>query len=168
MKLTIEQKQFLKRNNLTLKQVGDFFGIVNINKSRKSKHKYVNALMAFENHIKEMEIKKINEAITKLKDTNNVSDGYHTFGELYEHRVKLFIALCKARKDLNPIRSFVNSEGVKYDDWFLLQIGSYGSQIRYHLPKSEWENCSFAKEVEQMPEFDGHTAKDVVTRIAEL
>lgn len=52
MKLTIEQKQFLKRNNLTLKQVGDFFGIVNINKSRKSKAKYINALMAFENHIK--------------------------------------------------------------------------------------------------------------------
>lgn len=52
MKLTIEQKQFLKRNNLTLKQVGDFFGIVNINKSRKSKAKYINALIAFENHIK--------------------------------------------------------------------------------------------------------------------
>lgn len=52
MKLNNEQKQFLKRNNLSLKKVGDFFGIVNINTSRKSKHKYINALMAFENHIK--------------------------------------------------------------------------------------------------------------------
>ena len=78
LKLTEQQKQFLKRNNLTLKQVSKFFGIVDINKSRAAKHKYINALMAFESHIKQMEIKK-----------NEVSDCYRAFGQL-DHRVKLF------------------------------------------------------------------------------
>lgn len=29
-------------------------------------------------------------------DTNLISDWYHTFWELYKHRIHLFIALCKA------------------------------------------------------------------------
>jgi hypothetical protein len=28
-----------------------------------------------------------------LINTNQISDGYHTFGELYDHRISLFIAL---------------------------------------------------------------------------
>lgn len=41
-----------------------------------------------------MDIKEINEAIKLLPNAGEVSDGYHTFDELYEHRVALFIALC--------------------------------------------------------------------------
>lgn len=29
------------------------------------------------------------------KDAGEVSDGYHTFNELYDHRIKLFITLCR-------------------------------------------------------------------------
>ena len=28
-------------------------------------------------------------------NTNLISDGYHSFGELYDHRITLFITLCK-------------------------------------------------------------------------
>lgn len=40
-------------------------------------------------------LRDINEMIEQLPrgESNGVSDGYHTFGELYEHRVVLFIAL---------------------------------------------------------------------------
>lgn len=31
----------------------------------------------------------------------DASDGFHTFTELYDHRITLFIALCKTRKYLN-------------------------------------------------------------------
>ena len=30
-----------------------------------------------------------------MSDTKNISDGYHTFGELYEHRHALFLCLLK-------------------------------------------------------------------------
>jgi hypothetical protein len=42
----------------------------------------------------------INSLIQRLdmpeEDRNDISDGYHTFKELYDHRVKLFVALCNA------------------------------------------------------------------------
>ncbi len=44
----------------------------------------------------------INQLIQNDKaDTNLISDGYHTFGELYEHRIANFIALCKVISNSN-------------------------------------------------------------------
>jgi hypothetical protein len=105
-----------------------------------------------------------------------VSDGYHTFSELYEHRCTLWIALCRLHLQLtnkyrvNKIwRSKVHSDGTQYDGWFVLGMGSDGrSQITYHLPDSRWEECGFAEPLSQCPEFDGHTSADVLKRIAAL
>ena len=38
-------------------------------------------------------ITKINQEIEKLKDKSLISDGSHTFGELYYHRMILFAVL---------------------------------------------------------------------------
>ena len=34
-------------------------------------------------------------------DTKKISDTHHTFGELYEHRIVLFAALCNKYSDLS-------------------------------------------------------------------
>ena len=42
-------------------------------------------------------IKGINKLIENLggvNETNLIFDGFHTFGEIYEHRVTLYILLC--------------------------------------------------------------------------
>ena len=52
-----------------------------------------------------MEIKPedINQLISSNKvDTNKISDGYHTFEELYEHRIRLFIKLCEFMSEMTP------------------------------------------------------------------
>lgn len=44
----------------------------------------------------------INQLIQNDKaDTNLISDGYHTFGELYEHRIINFVTLCKVISNSN-------------------------------------------------------------------
>lgn len=44
----------------------------------------------------------INQLIQSNRaNTNLISDGYHTFGELYEHRIMNFIALCKVISNSN-------------------------------------------------------------------
>lgn len=106
-------------------------------------------------------------------DDLEVSDGFHTFDELYDHRITLFIALCKRIADVNfdnPIwRSKLHSDGSSYDGWFVLGIyKEKGKQITYHLPISEWENTEFAETLEKAPEFDGHSSADVLTRIKEI
>lgn len=113
----------------------------------------------------------INNLIKTMKaDTNKISDGYHTFEELYEHRIVLYIALCGSIVDTHYIwRSHYHSDGTIWDGWFILGIGiNKGEQITYHLPLSKWSDTDFAETLGQSPKFDGHTSKDVLLRISEL
>jgi len=106
-----------------------------------------------------------------------VSDGYHTIDDLYEHRIRLFIALCqyfiqgKASYDSRNVwRSWLHSDGSRYDGWFIMGIGSEaGNQITYHLPAKYWDEVSkFTEERERSPEYDGHTANDVLERLKNI
>lgn len=101
----------------------------------------------------------------------DASDGYHTFTELYEHRIALYIALLRnlSGKFMAPWRSKLHSDGSSYDGWFILGYGyEPGEQITYHIPMSMWTKTDFAETLEKAPEFDGHTPADVITRINEL
>jgi hypothetical protein len=99
-----------------------------------------------------------------------VSDGYHTFGELYEHRITLFIKLCVLYQKNNYYKSVwkskLHSDGSSFDGWFILGINKEKSkQITYHLPMDKWDITRFADELEKAPEWDGHTSNDVLERI---
>lgn len=101
---------------------------------------------------------------------NKLSDGYHTFGELYEHRIRLFITLCQFAQYHFPVwRSFRHSDKTRIDGWFVLGIEVMeGSQMTYHLPESKWSECDFAMTFDRAPGFDGHTSADVLERLKEL
>ena len=106
-------------------------------------------------------------------DMGSVSDGYHTFDELYEHRIVLYIALCRwmINSGHHPYiwRSKIHSNGTSFDGWFILGIGGkVGKQISYHLPMSKWDETSFADTLDKEPEYDGHTTEDVLNRLKML
>ena len=74
----------------------------------------------------------INAEIQELREDEKelVSDGYHTFKELYEHRVVLFVALITAltQQEYHPSnkicwKSKKHSDGTMYDGWFIAGIG---------------------------------------------
>jgi hypothetical protein len=123
----------------------------------------------------EEQVKTINHLIkNKLTDKNDISDGYHTFGELYEHRNRLYISLCKTLIDNDTLSdeiwiSQLHSDGSSFDGWFIMGINrSKGSQMSYHLPMKYWEECiQFAEIRDKAPEFDGHTSNDVIKRLTE-
>jgi hypothetical protein len=110
------------------------------------------------------------KAREKGADLGNVSDGYHTFNELYESRNLLYIALAKSVSDKKEVWKSVNhSDGIGEDGWFILGINKRkGSQITFHLPVSLWEKCKFAETLENAPAFDGHSTKDVLERISKI
>lgn len=112
-------------------------------------------------------------------DEMQVSDGYHTMDELYDHRHLLYIALCKVGADASkawegidfPVvwRSKQHKDGTMFEGMFILGIGEEpGKQITYHLPLSLWDQTSFAKNFETAPEWDGHTPEDVLNRLVTL
>jgi len=108
------------------------------------------------------------------------SDGYHTFDELYAHRIELFITLCRLcrRQELKigefPDQPFVwrsknHSDGTIFEGWFIMGIGSFeGQQITYHLPLERWEETNFAQTLEKSPDYDGHTSAQVLERLKTL
>lgn len=109
-----------------------------------------------------------------IQDMGSVSDGYHTFDELYEHRIVLFIALCKEinvheYRDSIIWRSKLHSDGTPLDGFFIMGINEEpGSQITYHLPIERWEEVSFARTRDKAPEYDGHSPQNVLDRLSEL
>ena len=102
-------------------------------------------------------------------NTNNISDGYHTFGELYEHRHRLFIELCRCYED-EAWFSLQHSDGSSMKGFFVLGLKKKeGQQITYHLPISYFKEVSgFAEELKRAPKFDGHTSRDVLDRLSNL
>lgn len=119
----------------------------------------------------------VNDLITSTCDANKISDGYHTIGELYEHRVVLFIVLCQfyIQGEISYEERLVwisqrHNNGCSDPNWFLMGIGKeQGEQIVYPVPFSYWDKCvCFAVELERAPKWDGHTSKDVLERLKKL
>lgn len=104
-----------------------------------------------------------------------VSDGYHTFDELYEHRIELWITVCRLNyndpqyQNTSVWRSKLHSDGSSFDGWFILGITKpNGQQLSYHLPMDRWGDTEFAPTIEKAPDFDGHTSQDVLERLKTL
>ena len=116
----------------------------------------------------------MNIVVLKIPEGVDVSDGYHTFAELYDHRITLFIALCRELDRVRPTgevwRSKLHSDGTGFDGWFIMGIGTEpGSQISYHLPLSRWAETDWlGTELGRAPQFDGHTPADVLARLRNL
>lgn len=136
---------------------------------------------------------KENENIQDLKkqelirNAKGISDGYHTFGELYEFRAVLNIKLFKMMewhaKMLwqkgegykhfpynNPTwRAKLHSDGSMFDGMFILGLyNAPGQQITFHYHLDKWDDCDFAKTLDKAPEWDGHTPADVLERLKAL
>lgn len=108
-------------------------------------------------------------------NTDDISDWYHTFWELYKHRTHLFIALCKMFINLWESKnlSYV-SKSKKHNDWFdvwnkwwmfIVQLETSEWQISYHIPNEYWDKCDFIPYLPKAKEWDWHTSDDVLYRL---
>ena len=116
-----------------------------------------------------------------MLETGKLSDGHHTFDELYEHRHMLFLTLCNWLTNSTCSQGFLNdfvawcsklhSDGTMFEGQFIMGIFSEkGNQITYHLPIRLWEEavrCT-SEVLEKAPEWDGHTSNDVLKRLKEM
>ena len=112
-------------------------------------------------------------------DANKISDGYHTFGELYDHRIALFIVLCN-HIQADPTeggeltgqfcwKSKAHYDGSIMEGWFIAGIGrEKGEQISYHLPDKVWDKLRVPTYITAPHEWDGHTSEDVIKRLYTL
>lgn len=109
-------------------------------------------------------------------DVGEVSDGFHTFNQLYEHRNLLFCFLLTLiyRENLSKFqvwKALKHSDGTMFNsnngDWFIAGLSDEtGSrQITYHMSKSRYWGLLDIPEREFAPEYDGHSPDDVLERL---
>lgn len=98
-------------------------------------------------------------------NVGDVSDGYHTFNELYAHRCTLFLAFLTLAN--NGWYSEKHHDGSDLPGWFIAGVElEENTQITYHLPNTYLRIASERLDYREFaPEWDGHTANDVLTRI---
>ena len=95
-------------------------------------------------------------------EVGEVSDGFHSFNELYEHRYVLFLSFAKGNPGAFKTRR--DDSGEEWSGWFILGINTRHGQISYHLPEKYWDMID-VDEVERNLDYDGHSASDVLERL---
>lgn len=103
--------------------------------------------------------------VFNVNSKQEISDGYHTFEELYYHRMVLFSVICNQNKS-RAWKSWFHDDGTMFDNYFIVGISTSEGQYTYHYHKSEWD-CFNVKEIDYAPEWDGHEPKDI-TRLMSL
>ena len=97
----------------------------------------------------------------------DVSDGYHTFNELYHHRAVLFSVICNLMPE-KAWKSKQHDTGDMYDGMFIVGIETPEGQATYHYDIYPYWDMFNVKEVERAPKWDGHTPSDAIERIGTL
>jgi hypothetical protein len=116
---------------------------------------------------------KILEKLEDVDDKGNISDGYHTFNELYEYRLLYNASMFNelAKQGLYDVhKSKRHSDGtIPFGDenWFIVQAELPTGQISNHYEMKEWDLFNIP-EKEKANTYDGHTPQDVAKRLRDF
>ena len=93
--------------------------------------------------------------------TEDTSDGYHTFGQLYYQRMMLFAVLVQEHKD-RAWKTWNHEDGKPCfgGGWFLVTIDTPRGAYGYHFEAKYWRlfDCP---ELPKAKHWDGYTEEDV-------
>ena len=105
-----------------------------------------------------------------MEDKGNISDGYHTFNELYEYRLLYNASMFNelAKQGLYDVhKSKKHSDGtIPFGDenWFIVQAELPTGQISNHYEMKDWDLFQVPVKEKANP-YDGHTPQDVAKRL---
>lgn len=97
----------------------------------------------------------------------DLSDGYHTFNELYYHRAILFSVICNMFPD-KAWKSKLHDTGDMFEGMFIVGIETPEGQATYHYDIDPYWDMFKVKELDRAPAWDGHTPEDAINRISKL
>jgi len=103
----------------------------------------------------------------------DLSDGHHTFGELYEFRKVYNAALFnewsrQAKYCVHKSKRHYDGELCFGGGWFIVVAYTPHGQISNHYKIEDWELFNIPSYDKSLIEFDGHTPMDVVNILKAL
>lgn len=107
------------------------------------------------------------------EDKGNISDGYHSFNELYEYRLLYNASMFNelAKQGLYDVhKSRLHSDG-EYpfgdSNWFIVMAELPTGQISNHYEMKDWDLFQIPIKEKANP-YDGHTPQDVAKRLRDF
>jgi hypothetical protein len=105
---------------------------------------------------------------TEYDRMGSISDGDHTFDELYRHRGALLLALMKSHPDISWVAPKHHPEDTPIPDgYFIAGMKLPTGMISYHLPLTVFKTFETLPKFSYAPRWDGHTPNDVVKRLVD-
>lgn len=107
------------------------------------------------------------------ENIGQLSDGYHTFDELYEFR-KMYNAAAFnawAKEGLYDVhKSIRHSDGIECfgGGWFIVMAILPTGQVSNHYRMEDWDLFQCPEEMIVKYPYDGHTAQDVLDRLKDV
>ena len=105
--------------------------------------------------------------VARVKNIEDLSDGFHTFKQLYFQRMMLFTTIVKQNKE-KAWKSFRHEDGELCfgGGWFIVGIDTPEGSYTYHYEAKYFDlfDCDI---LDYGKHWDGHTEKDV-TRLLSL
>lgn len=93
-------------------------------------------------------------------DVEKISDGYHTFADLYAQRLILSAALAKNNPYAWKSKRHEDGSVPFGGGWFILGFDTDEGCYTYHYELKDWDLFQ-CKELDKGKPWDGHTSKDV-------
>ena len=93
-------------------------------------------------------------------DVEKMSDGYHTFADLYEQRLILSAALAKNNPHAWKSKRHEDGSVPFGGGWFIIGFDTDEGCYTYHYELKDWDLFQ-CKELDKGKPWDGHTSKDV-------
>lgn len=118
-------------------------------------------------------IDKINDEILSLKklgvSVKNISDGNHTFADLYFQRMILISVICSFYPELSwkSRKHFDEENDPMFNECFIVGINTPQGVATYHFKIEYWDEFPI-KELEHAPKYDGYTSEEVLSRVKSL
>ena len=107
------------------------------------------------------------EVWTPKVDMGEVSDGYHTFNELYHHRAVLFSLICNSMPNISW-KSKLHNTGDMYEGMFIVGMETPYGQVTYHYDIDPYWDIFKVKELDRAPKWDGHTPDIAIERLLQM
>lgn len=129
---------------------------------------------------KEQFIQQINDELQSyakedLIELSKISDGYHTFEELYEFRKIYNAALFNEwasfdipKYDVHKSKKHNDGKECFGGEWFIVVAMLPDGQISNHYHLDDWDLFDIPEVERAKYEFDGHTGHDVIKRLKNI
>ena len=119
-------------------------------------------------------IDEINNIIKENKESKNIStkeisDGHHTFGELYRHRIALFCTICNLLPEISwkSKKHFDEENDPMFFDSFIAGINTPDGIATYHIKLQYWDLFDIP-ELKRAPKYEFYSSDESLERVLSL